>query len=584
MTKLFKYLRPFAPIVVLIVTLLLLQSLADLYLPTLMADIVDIGVVRNNIDYIWQVGGLMLIVAAGSAVCSIAAAFFSSQAASGFGRDLRGRVFSQVTAFSLAEFDTLGTATLITRTTNDITQVQQVLIMILRMMIYAPLVGIGGIIMAVAVDPTLSLILVVVVPLLAASIGLIAFKGVPLFRAMQIKLDKVNLVLRENLTGIRVIRAFNRDGYEQVRFDNANRDLTDTAIRVNRLMGLLMPIVMILMNLTSVAIIWFGGLRIDNGDMQVGSLMAFLQYAMQIMFSVLMLSFLLVMLPRAQASAVRINQVLDISGSRDQGSGTRFPTTPRPVDSEGNKGTLEFRDVTFSYPGAEEPALSNISFSAKAGEVIAIIGGTGAGKSTLLNLIPRFYDVADGSILVDRVDIREMSQESLRAGIGLVPQQALLFSGTIADNIRFGNEAAGALDIERAAETAQAMEFISTMPERFDSTISQGGTNLSGGQKQRLAIARALVRKPRIYLFDDSFSALDFKTDARLRRALRKVTAGSIVIIVAQRVSTVLDADMIVVLDDGRMVGRGRHKELLKTSQVYREIVASQLSEEELAA
>ena len=584
MTKLFKYLRPFAPIVVLIVTLLLLQSLADLYLPTLMADIVDIGVVRNNIDYIWQVGGLMLIVAAGSAVCSIAAAFFSSQAASGFGRDLRGRVFSQVTAFSLAEFDTLGTATLITRTTNDITQVQQVLIMILRMMIYAPLVGIGGIIMAIAVDPTLSLILVVVVPLLAASIGLIAFKGVPLFRAMQIKLDKVNLVLRENLTGIRVIRAFNRDGYEQVRFDTANRDLTDTAIRVNRLMGLLMPIVMILMNLTSVAIIWFGGLRIDNGDMQVGSLMAFLQYAMQIMFSVLMLSFLLVMLPRAQASAVRINQVLDISGSRDQGSGTRFPTKPRPVDSEGNKGTLEFRDVTFSYPGAEEPALSNISFSAKAGEVIAIIGGTGAGKSTLLNLIPRFYDVADGSILVDGLDIREMSQESLRAGIGLVPQQALLFSGTIADNIRFGNEAAGALDIERAAETAQAMEFISTMPERFDSTISQGGTNLSGGQKQRLAIARALVRKPRIYLFDDSFSALDFKTDARLRRALRKVTAGSIVIIVAQRVSTVLDADMIVVLDDGRMVGRGRHKELLKTSQVYREIVASQLSEEELAA
>ena len=463
--------------------------------------------------------------------------------------------------------------------------------MILRMMIYAPLVGIGGIIMAVAVDPTLSLILVVVVPLLTASIGLIAFKGVPLFRAMQIKLDKVNLVLRENLTGIRVIRAFNRDEYEQVRFDTANRDLTDTAIRVNRLMGLLMPIVMILMNLTSVAIIWFGGLRIDNGEMQVGSLMAFLQYAMQIMFSVLMLSFLLVMLPRAQASAVRINQVLDISGSRFKVQGSRFKVvgsgslaTSRPVDGEDNKCTLEFRDVTFSYPGAEEPALSNISFSAKAGQVIAIIGGTGAGKSTLLNLIPRFYDVADGSILVDGVDIREMSPESLRAGIGLVPQQALLFSGTIADNIRFGNEAAGDLDIERAAETAQAMEFISTMPERFDSTISQGGTNLSGGQKQRLAIARALVRKPRIYLFDDSFSALDFKTDARLRRPLRKVTAGSIVIIVAQRVSTVLDADMIVVLDDGRMVGRGRHKELLKTSQVYREIVASQLSEEELAA
>ncbi|MDQ3927966.1 MAG: ABC transporter ATP-binding protein/permease, partial [Chloroflexota bacterium] len=404
----------------------------------------------------------------------------------------------------------------------------------------------------------------------------IAIKGVPLFRAMQVKLDRVNLVLRENLTGIRVIRAFNREQYERDRFDDANRDLTDTAIKVNRLMAFLMPVVMILMNLTSVAIIWFGGLRISSGEMQVGSLIAFLQYAMQIMFSVLMLSFLLVMVPRAQASAVRINEVLDMRAEIHDPANPTSPTAQR--------GSVEFRDVTFSYPGAEAPAISNISFSAQPGEVVAIIGGTGSGKSTLLNLVPRFYDVDSGSVLVDGVDVREMEQATLRERIGLVPQQAVLFSGTISDNIRFGKEDASSEEIRSAAETAQAMEFISTMNDGFDSTISQGGTNVSGGQKQRLAIARALIRRPEIYLFDDSFSALDFKTDAKLRAALRKVTRDSTVIIVAQRVSTVLDADKILVLDEGRIVGSGRHKELLKTSEVYREIVASQLSEEELAA
>jgi ATP-binding cassette subfamily B protein len=496
--------------------------------------------------------------------------------ASGFGRDLRTKVFSQVTDFSLAEFDKLGTATLITRTTNDISQVQQVLIMLLRIMIYAPLVGIGGIFMAVAVDAELSLVLVVVVPLLIGSIGFIAFKGVPLFRTMQVKLDRVNLVLRENLTGIRVIRAFNREQYERVRFDDANLDLTNTAIKVNRLMAFLLPIVTILMNLTSVAIIWFGGIRISNGDMQVGALIAFLQYAMQIMFSVLMLSFLLVMIPRAQASAVRINEVLDMR--------PEINDPPSPKSPSARRGSLEFRDVTFSYPGAEAPAISNISFSARAGEVVAIIGGTGSGKSTLINLVPRFYDVDSGSILVEGVDVREVEQETLRSRIGLVPQQAILFSGTIRDNIKFGKEDASDQEIERAAETAQAVEFISTMPDGYDSVISQGGTNVSGGQKQRLAIARALVRRPEIYLFDDSFSALDFKTDAKLRAALRKVTADSTMIIVAQRVSTVIDADQILVLDEGRIVGSGKHRELLRTSEVYREIVASQLSEEELAA
>ncbi|HUP28025.1 MAG TPA: ABC transporter ATP-binding protein [Chloroflexia bacterium] len=576
MIKLSKHLRPFAMVVGFILALVLVQSLADLYLPTLMADIVDIGVVRNDIDYIWRVGGFMLLVAAGSALCSIVANFFSAQTASGFGRNLRSGVFSRVTSFSLAEFDKLGTATLITRTTNDISQVQQVLIMLLRIMIYAPLVGIGGIFMAVAEDATLSLILVVVVPLLAASIGFIGMKGVPLFRAMQVKLDRVNLVLRENLTGVRVIRAFNRTGYEHERFDAANLDLTNTAIKVNRLMSFLMPVVMIMMNLTSIAIIWFGGIRINDGDMQVGSLIAFLQYAMQIMFSVLMLSFLLVMVPRAQASAVRINEVLDMETEIHDPESPKVPTLAR--------GNLEFRDVTFSYPGAEEPAIANISFSAHPGEVVAIIGGTGSGKSTLVNLIPRFYDVDSGSILVDGVDVRDMPQETLRSKIGLVPQQAVLFSGTITDNVKFGNEQAASDEINKAVETAQAMEFVSTMQDGFDSTISQGGTNVSGGQKQRLAIARALVRRPEIYLFDDSFSALDFRTDANLRAALRKETADATVIIVAQRVSTVLDADKILVLDEGRIVGQGRHRELLKSSEIYREIVASQLSEEELAA
>jgi ATP-binding cassette, subfamily B, multidrug efflux pump len=563
-------------VVAAILVLLLLQTLADLYLPTLMADIVDTGVVNSDTAYIWQVGQFMLLVAAGSAIASIIAALLSAHAATGFGRDVRSRIFSQVTGFSLNEFDRLGTATLITRTTNDVTQVQQVLIMIMRIMIYAPLMCIGGIFMAVSEDATLSLVLVVVIPLLAGTIALIAVKGVPLFRAMQTKLDKVNLVLRENLTGIRVIRAFNRTGYERQRFDLANQDLTQTAIKVNRLMANMMPIMMLLMNFTSVAIIWFGGLRIDSGQMQVGSLMAFLQYAMQILFSLLMLSMLLVMVPRAQASAVRINEVLDM---RSEINDPPAPTKPTSL-----KGTVEFRDVTFSYHGAEQPAISNISFTASPGEVVAIIGGTGSGKSTLVNLLPRFYDLDSGSILLDGIDIRDMSQEELRSRIGLVPQQAILFSGTIAENIRFGKQDAGDEEVRRAADTAQALDFISAMPDGFESTISQGGTNVSGGQKQRLAIARALVRKPEVYLFDDSFSALDFKTDAKLRAALRRETANSTMIMVAQRVSTVLDADKIVVLDEGRVVGIGRHRQLLKTSEVYREIVASQLSEEELAA
>ncbi|KJS17812.1 MAG: multidrug ABC transporter ATP-binding protein [Peptococcaceae bacterium BRH_c4b] len=575
MIKLFRFLKPYAISVAAVLVLLFFQSLAELYLPTLLSDIVDTGIVKGDTQYIISVGGLMLLVAAGGAVCTVLASFLSAKTATGFGKNLRSRVFSQVESYSLHEFDKIGTASLITRTTNDITQIQQVLIMIMRMMVSAPMMAIGGIIMAVSKDATLSLVFIVVLPLLAAAIFIIVKKSIPLFRSMQIKLDKLNLVLRENLTGIRVIRAFNRLDHEKKRFNEANRDLTCTAIKVNKLMAVMMPIMMLMMNFTTIAIVWFGGIRIDHGDMQVGDMMAFIQYAMQIMFSLIMVSMMFVMIPRAEASAVRINEVL--------GTAPEIKDTAKVKRADSKKGFVEFNNVTFSYPGAEQPAISNISFSAGPGEVIAIIGGTGSGKSTMLSLIPRFFDIDSGSILVNGVDVREMSQESLRAKIGFVPQKAVLFTGTIADNIRFGKEDATDETVKRAAETAQATEFIANMKDGFDSVIAQGGTNISGGQKQRLSIARALVRKPEIYVFDDTFSALDFKTDARLRIALKKEIKDSTVLIVAHRVSTVMDADRILVMDDGVIAGIGNHKELLKTCTVYREIVSSQLSEEEIA-
>lgn len=575
MIKLFRFLKPYASYVAAVLVLLFFQSLAELYLPTLMSDIVNTGIVKGDTDYIMRIGGFMLLVALGSAVCVILASFLSAKTATSFGRDIRSKVFTRVESFSLNEFDKMGTASLITRTTNDITQVQQVTVMIMRMMIGAPIMCIGGIIMAVSKDAKLTLVLVVSIPVLAGLIFIIASKGVPLFKSMQLKLDKLNLVLRENLTGIRVIRAFDRFDDEKKRFEEANGDLTSTAIRVNKIMAWMMPVMMVVMNLTSIAIVWFGGIRIDNGSMQVGDMMAFLQYAMQIMFSFIMVSIMFVMIPRAEASAVRINEVLDtVSEIND-------PKQVRNIEAK--RGYLEFKDVAFSYPGAEQPAISNISFSAKPGETTAIIGGTGSGKSTLISLIPRFYDVNEGSILVDGVDIREMSQESLRAKIGFVPQKAVLFTGTITDNIRYGKEDATIEQVQHAAEIAQATEFVSNMKEGFDSVIAQGGNNVSGGQKQRLSIARALVRKPEIYVFDDSFSALDFKTDAKLRAALKGETKDSTVLIVAQRVSTVMDADRIIVLDEGKITGIGNHKELLNTCEVYREIVSSQLSEEELA-
>lgn len=575
MLKLFRFLKPYRWLVAFVLLLILAQSLCELYLPTLMSDIVDKGVVPGNTSYIWRVGGFMLLVTAFGTLVSVWASYVSSRIATGFGRDVRSKTFKHVTQFSLQEFDAIGTASLITRTTNDITQVQQVLIMMIRMMVMAPMMCIGGLIMAVSKDATLSLIFVAILPILALTIFLIARRGIPYFKVMQKKIDRLNLVLREKLTGIRVIRSFNRGEHERKRFEEANGDLTATAVKVNQIMALMMPMMMLILNFSQISIIWFGGLRISYGEMQVGDLMAFLQYAMQIMFSLMMVSMMFVMVPRASASAVRINEVLTTEPVIRDTAAIKSASEAR--------GVVRFDEVTFHYPGAENAALEKISFTANPGEATAIIGGTGSGKTTLLSLIARFYDAGEGAVTIDGQDVRKLPLEQLRSRIGLVPQKALLFTGTIADNIRFGKEDATEEEVAHAASIAQATEFISGMPDGYGTQIAQGGTNVSGGQRQRLSIARALVRKPRIYLFDDSFSALDFKTDAKLRAALKPETSDATVIIVAQRVSTVMDADRIIVLDEGRIVGNGTHKELMATSEVYREIALSQLSEEEIA-
>lgn len=574
MLKIVKNLAPYKWLVAAVVLLIFGQSMADLFLPTLMADIIDKGVVTGDIPYIWKIGGWMLLISALGAVAAVTASFYSSKAAMGMGRDLRRKVFSHVEKFSLQEFDEVGTASLITRTTNDITQIQQVVIMLLRMVISAPIMLTGGLIMAISKDAKLSLVIVAAMPVLVGAILLILKKGVPLFQEVQKRLDRLNLVLRENLTGIRVVRAFNRETEEKVRLQKANRELTDVSIRVNKIMAFMMPIMMLVMNLTVVGVIWFGGIRIDSGGMQIGDLMAYIQYVMMIMFALVMASMMFMMVPRAAVSAKRINEVLDMKPAfQDLGD--------EKADRE--RGTLEFDNVTFSYPGAEEPALSDISFKAKPGEITAIIGGTGSGKSTLINLIPRFYDITDGTICVNGVDIRQATQDEVRSKLGFVPQKAVLFTGSIADNIRFGKKDATQAELDHAASIAQAAEFISGLKEGYATELEQGGSNLSGGQKQRLAIARALVRKPDIYIFDDSFSALDFKTDAKLRAALKDETKDATVLLVAQRVSTVVDADRIIVLEKGRMVGIGTHEELMKNNEVYREIAYSQLSEEEIA-
>lgn len=592
MIKLLKNLKPYSLSIIGVVIFIFIQSLLELYLPTLMSDIVDIGVVNGDTNYIIKTGGWMILFALFAMISSVLGSYLAAKVAMGFGRDLRTKVFTKVESFSLEEFNDKGTSSLIIRTTNDITQIQRLVVTMLRMFLRAPLLFIGGIIMAVLKDAKLSLMLVAILPILSLIIFFVAKKSMALFKSMQIKLDKLNLVLREYLTGIRVIRAFNREVYEKEKFHKANFNLTETAIKVNKLMAILIPLMMLILNFTIIAIIWFGSIRIDGGSMQVGDLMAFIQYTSQIMFSLIMLSMIFIMLPRAAVSVNRINEVLEVEPKikdpltwKENKLARSYQNPPAEgsiIQKINKRGYLEFDKVSVRYQGAEEPVLKDISFIAKPGEITAIIGSTGSGKSTLVNLIPRFYDITSGRILINGVDIYELTQEELRAKIGLVPQEAILFSGTIADNIGFGNNNLSRDEMIRVAEIAQAAEFISTMEQGYDSPIAQGGTNLSGGQKQRLAIARALAKHPEIYIFDDSFSTLDFKTEAKLRVAIKKEIKNATALIIAQRVTTIMDADQIIVLDEGRIVGRGKHRELIKTCQVYREIVASQLSEEEL--
>ena len=572
MLKLFKGLKPYWLMVVGVLILVFISTMTDLALPDLMSDIVDTGIVQGDVSYILGRGGVMLAVALLGTVCIICSSYLSSRIGIGFSRDLRKKVFEKVESFSLTEVNTVGTASLITRTTNDINQVQQVTIMMMRMMLSASLMIVGALIMALRKDVGLSTIILVVIPIIVVVIGVIAKFTMPMFEKMQKRIDKLNLVVRENLTGIRVVRVFNKVDFEQKRFNQASSDLSRVATTANRLMGSLMPLMMLILNISIVAVLWFGGIRINEGSFQVGDLMAFIQYLTQVLFSMLMLTMMFVLIPRAQASAVRINEVLEMESPIQNPANGAQPSL---------KGVVEFKNVAFGYEGAEEHAISNISFKANPGEITAIIGGTGSGKSTLLNMIPRFYDAAEGEVLVDGVNVREMNQALLRSKIGYVPQKAILFTGTIRDNIRYGKEDATDEEIKHALDIAQATDFVSKMPDGLESPIAQGGTNVSGGQKQRLSIARAIVRKPEIYLFDDSFSALDFKTDAQLRAALKAETKEATVIIVAQRVSTVMDADRILVMDEGRIAGCGTHEELLATNEIYQQIVESQLKQGE---
>ncbi len=577
MKKLLKYLKPYTGQIIFIVLLIFVQTIANLYLPNLNADIINNGVAKGDTGYILRTGGLMLGVSVLLAVCAVTAVYWGSRTAMKFGRDLRRGMFTKVESFTQADIDRFGTPSLITRNTNDIQQVQMLVLMCLNIMIAAPIMCVGGIIMALQQDLQLSSTIAVIVPVLVLIVGIILWRALPYFKIMQKKIDRVNLVMREKLSGIRVIRAFIRNDYEEKRFDEANRDLTKTALTIGRIIASVMPLLMLVLNLSTVAIMWFGGLRVssDVNPMPIGNLTAFIQYIMQILMSVMMAVMMFVMIPRAMASAERINEVMDTEPS--------IKDPEHPVEIGNIHGKLEFRNVTFAYGGAEEPVLTDISFTAFPGETTAIIGSTGSGKSTLIHLIPRFYEVTDGAILVDDVDIRSLRQDDLRERVGLIPQKVFLFSGTIASNLRLGRENATEEELWHALEVAQGKDFVMDSPEGLETEISQGGTNVSGGQKQRIAIARALVKRPEIYVFDDSFSALDFKTDAKLRAALKDETKESTVLIVAQRVSTIMNADRIIVLESGRVAGIGKHKELMQTCEVYREIVSSQLSEEELA-
>ena len=551
--------------------LIVIQTVLGLYLPNLTADIINNGIAKGDVGYIWRTGGWMLALTLLSGVAAVIATYFASRTSMGVGRDLRATVFSRVMRFSAREMNSFGTASLITRNTNDVQQIQIFLQMALTLMVAAPIMMVGGVIMAIHEDATLSLLLVVAVPLMAVLVLTMLFVAVPQFKSMQVKIDRINQVLREQITGVRVIRAFVRTEDEERRFATANASLTATGLRVNRIFVLAMPALMGIMNLSSVAVLWFGGHLISSGQMPIGNLTAFLAYIMQILMSVLLAVVMVILVPRAQASADRIAAVERVQPAT---------TSPEhPLTPSSSKGIIEFRNVSFGYPGGEDLVLRDLSFRLQPGQTTAIIGGTGAGKTTLLNLIPRFFDPTSGAVLIDGVDVRDRALEELWAGIGLVPQQAYLFGGTVADNLRFAAEDATDADVWHALQVAQARDFVATMDGQLEAPIDQGGTNVSGGQRQRLAISRAIVKRPLIYLFDDCFSALDATTDARLRAQLSAETRNATVVIVAQRVSTILNADRIIVLDDGAVVGSGTHEQLMVSCEEYREIVVSQLGE-----
>ena len=551
------------------------QVLANLYLPTLNADVIDRGIAQGDTGYIVRTGGWMLAITVVQILANLVAIYYGARTAMRFGRDLRAEIFSTVEEFAAEELGRFGAPSLITRTTNDVQQIQMLVFMTLVMMVSAPITAVGGVVMALRHDVALSGLLLVVVPVLVGCLGLIIVRLHPLFRRMQVQVDGVNQILREQITGVRVIRAFVKDPAEQERFAVANDELRDVAVMAGRLMTSMFPLIMLIMNVSTVAVIWFGGLRVDSGDMQVGDLVAMMTYLMQILMSVLMASMMFMVLPRAQVSAERISEVLSTQPT------VRAPAEPvRPVE---RRGVVELRGVSFTFPGADDPVLRDIDLVARPGRTTAIIGSTGSGKTTLVNLIPRLMDATAGQVLIDGVDVRDLDLDALWECFGLVPQRPYLFTGTVASNLRLGREDATEDELRAALEIAQAREFVEAMEGGLEAPITQGGTNVSGGQRQRLAIARAVVRRPLVYLFDDSFSALDYATDAALRTALRPTTRESTVVVVAQRVNTIRDADEIIVLDEGAVVGRGRHGELMQTCETYREIVLSQLSEEEAA-
>ena len=573
MLKLMKYLKPFIGTIMVAIILIFIQAITELLLPNYMSSIVDFGIVKGDTGYIYRIGGLMILIAFLGSACSIFAGFLSARVSAGIAMNLRNDIFSQIEGFSLIDINKFGTASLITRTTNDVYQIQNVVFISLRMIVSAPTIMIGGIILATQKNSNMSWIFVAAVPILIIVVGIISAKGFPLFKSVQAKLDKLNLIIRENISGIRVIRAFDRKELQNKKYDNANSDLTNTSLRVNRILALLMPALMLILNLTSVTILWVGSRRIEKGLLMVGDMMAFIQYSTLILISFVMLSMMFIILPRGSASAARINEVFETK--------LAIEDTSYLKNADERKGYLEFRNVTYSYPNSHEPAIDSISFIAEPGQVTGIIGSTGSGKSTLVNMILRFYEPTKGQVFVDGVDIREISQHQLREKVGYVPQKAVLFSGTIAENIRYGKETASDEEIEKAAAIAQAKDFIEEKTHKYESHVAQGGANFSGGQKQRLCIARALVRQPEIYVFDDSFSALDAKTDAKVRAALKQETKNSTVIIVSQKVSSIMNADRIIVLDNGRVAGMGRHKDLILNCEVYQDIVASQFKREE---